>query len=92
MNHLDSSAPLDSTRCYKLGGILYVPHYTLHGQFVRPGFCNPSPTIRPDAWTTMRDIRRVTMTVSEMELVARGATATTEFLWRRPNRIQQEAE
>lgn len=76
---LEDTAP---TRCYRHRGILYVPHYNLPGEYVQPGYTDVSRG--PHEW--VRDSKRLTSTISELTLVAAGATQTTEMLWHRPRR------
>ena len=59
--------------CYKLGDILFVPHYKRIGVFVGPGHQEFDKIPVPN-----RSIE-----YSEMELISLGATKVQESLWKR---------
>jgi len=61
---------LAAAKCYELDGVLYVPHYTRHGVFARPGYTEG-----------LRG--RTGSPVAELELQLAGATAVTRILWAR---------
>lgn len=63
------------TKCYELGGIVWVPHYKGDG-YVGPGL---SGRIRHGGGG-LELLNRA----SEDDLVSRGARQTARFLWHRP--------
>jgi hypothetical protein len=80
----NDTAPVFQTRCYVLNGLTYVPHYSLQGQYVRPGYVNATPFTDISAEPfAMRDSKRITLTVSELYLISAKARVVTEMLWSR---------
>lgn len=81
MKTSDSKMSTHPAKCYRLNGILYVPHYKKPGQFVGPGFVRSDPVI-----VRQRIVRAGTDTghkIPEADLVLRGARSCAEYLWPR---------
>jgi hypothetical protein len=60
-------------KCYKMGGILYVPHYVKPGVYVAPAIKVVGPNGRSE-FTTRYFYRH--------ELLSMGAVETKESLWK----------
>jgi len=67
-------------KCYKLGNVMYIPHYELPGVFVGPSKRKESKFIRADY---------VARHFYKSELVKMGATEHIEQLWTTSARDQK---
>jgi len=67
------SPDFSNYKCYKMGGILYVPHYTKPGVYVAPCIRVELPTGRADFPARY---------FYKHELLAMGAVETKESLWK----------
>lgn len=69
--YFDGKADLFETKCYKLGQIIYVPHYSFPGLWAQPGYTD--------------GIRRSSGNyLTERDLLMVGAVQVTHMLWSRP--------
>ena len=67
-------------KCYKMGGILYIPHYVKPGVYVAPSIKTTNAFGRPDFAARY---------FYKHELIAMGASETMETLWKTSARDQK---